>query len=308
MADFLYMSDDAVFSYSPPMVAAAHTGASISADLTANSLKSKSELVSFTYSGVKELGDSLKKLLKLLSGSSLNTGDDPNRTDMKLNNHPCDVHTLLNSVTDKGSFLEVGKDFGKDAVCGLAAFGGTAVRIIATNAGENGGYISKNGLLKISKFIRSSHALHSLPLITFIDSNGISPSEDVSLLSYVTEVPFSMPQIYSAKMAVITGKAIGYAYSAFASKEAGYNYVYATVNAMISPIGAEAAVNVLYADEIAASPDPVLAREQLVKRYTEDVSNPYVAAKDGYIDNIIEPATIRPYIISTLNSQGGRYA
>ena len=105
----------------------------------------------------------------------------------------------------------------------------------------------------------------------------------------------------NAKISVITGNAVGFSYSALASKAIGFDYTLALVDAYVSPLNADTAIEVLAEEDIKKAADPVKAREALQKAYVTDAANPYVTAKEGFIDNVIEPAVIRPYIISILN-------
>ncbi len=62
-------------------------------------------------------------------------------------------------------------------------------------------------------------------------------------------------------------------------------------------MGAEGAVEIVYRREIAESPE---RREALIEEYRKEFSNPFHAAKLGYIDDVIEATEIRPRIINAL--------
>jgi propionyl-CoA carboxylase beta chain len=70
--------------------------------------------------------------------------------------------------------------------------------------------------------------------------------------------------------------------------------------AEIAVMGAEGAVNILYRDAIAESPDPDDERARRVADYEERFANPYVAASRGYVDDVIRPADTRPRLIAAL--------
>jgi acetyl-CoA carboxylase carboxyltransferase component len=65
-------------------------------------------------------------------------------------------------------------------------------------------------------------------------------------------------------------------------------------------MGPDAAVNIIYKRELAAAPDPVARRKELVAEYTARFANPYVAAERGYIDDVIEPSETRRALIRGL--------
>jgi acetyl-CoA carboxylase carboxyltransferase component len=103
-----------------------------------------------------------------------------------------------------------------------------------------------------------------------------------------------------AKIAVIYGKAIGTGYAALAGKSIGYDYVLALSGSEISPVDASVAVNLMYVDEIKKAKDPVQARAELEAKYSGIQGDPVIAAKDGFIDNVIVPSALRPYVASAL--------
>jgi propionyl-CoA carboxylase beta chain len=77
------------------------------------------------------------------------------------------------------------------------------------------------------------------------------------------------------------------------------NYAFPT--AEIAVMGPEAAVNVLYKSELAASGDRVgELRKEKTSQFREKFANPYIAAEYGFVDEIIEPAETRPKLIAAL--------
>ena len=62
----------------------------------------------------------------------------------------------------------------------------------------------------------------------------------------------------------------------------------------------ETAINVFYDEEIRAAKDSDKARKALAEKYRNDMANPFISAKGGSVDNIIEPAMLRPYVASVL--------
>jgi propionyl-CoA carboxylase beta chain len=75
---------------------------------------------------------------------------------------------------------------------------------------------------------------------------------------------------------------------------------YAWPTAEIAVMGAKGAVEVLYGREAKKADDTQAYLEQKEEEYAEAFVNPFVAAKRGYIDDIIEPAVTRFRIIKAL--------
>jgi methylmalonyl-CoA decarboxylase subunit alpha len=71
-------------------------------------------------------------------------------------------------------------------------------------------------------------------------------------------------------------------------------------------VGADAAVEVLYKNEIAQASDPAAARETYKKEYEREFLNPYRSAELGKFEDVIEPAESRIKIIQTLRMFWGR--
>lgn len=91
------------------------------------------------------------------------------------------------------------------------------------------------------------------------------------------------------KITLVLRKAYGGAYIAMNSKCMGADLVYAYPISQLAVLGAEGAVNVVFRKEIANAADPEDAREKRKGEYQEKFMNPYFAAKQGYIDEIIMP-------------------
>ncbi|MDD4316849.1 MAG: carboxyl transferase domain-containing protein, partial [Clostridia bacterium] len=85
------------------------------------------------------------------------------------------------------------------------------------------------------------------------------------------------------------------------SKSIGFDYTLAFANARIAPISSEAAAGVIYAKELKGEGEPLELRQKLAEKYRAEEMNPFVSAKEGYFDNIIEPALLRPYVASALS-------
>ena len=92
-------------------------------------------------------------------------------------------------------------------------------------------------------------------------------------------------------------KAFGGAYIALVSKDMGFDRVIAWPSAEIAVMGAEQAVSIINRDEISKNPK---AKDDLAKQYSENYLNPYVAAKLGKVDMIIEPKNTRNTLVRCL--------
>lgn len=65
-------------------------------------------------------------------------------------------------------------------------------------------------------------------------------------------------------------------------------------------MGAQGAVNILYRKQLAASDNPDEERARLVQEYDDELTNPYIAADRGYVDQVIYPHETRAQVIRAL--------
>ena len=74
-------------------------------------------------------------------------------------------------------------------------------------------------------------------------------------------------------------------------------------SAEIAVMGAEGAANIVYRREIAAAgtPEDIDAlRRSKIEEFQERFASPFVAAENGFVDDVIEPRETRRYITRAL--------
>jgi propionyl-CoA carboxylase beta chain len=106
------------------------------------------------------------------------------------------------------------------------------------------------------------------------------------------------------KLTVITRKAYGGAYDVMSSKHIRGDFSFAYPAAEIAVMGPEAAVNIVFRDELAQAADPAAARAKYLAEYREKLASPYPAAALGYVDEIIRPRETRARLIRGLAAVG----
>ena len=62
----------------------------------------------------------------------------------------------------------------------------------------------------------------------------------------------------------------------------------------------------IYRKEIESSSDPAAALVEMERRYRETFANPFLAAKRGYVDDVIFPRDTRGRVIRSLQSLEGK--
>ena len=65
-------------------------------------------------------------------------------------------------------------------------------------------------------------------------------------------------------------------------------------------MGADGAVNIIHRRELELSSDKNQTHSELVSEYRDKFGDPYVAAKNGWLDDVIEPSETRKKLIQAL--------
>lgn len=220
----------------------------------------------------------------------LGTEDDPNRETALVG---VDAEALLAALLDEGKYIEYRADAGK-VRCVFGYVNGTAVGVLATADKQLG----KADADKASDFVRLL-AKAQAPLVTLVDADGFADDDQaalgealVNLTAFLADVP--------AKIAVIAGDAVGSAYTVLASKGLGYDYSVAFASAVVSPIAPQAAVHLMYGDVLKEKGNTPKVQAAVAAMYAEDKCDAFQAAAAGYVDEVIDPDTLRPYVANAL--------
>jgi propionyl-CoA carboxylase beta chain len=235
--------------------------------------------------------------------------DPPERTDDFLNqiipenpNVSYDMKEVIRRTVDHGDFLEIMAEFAPNLVIGFARYDGYPVGIVANQSEYLAGVLDIDSSVKGARFVRFCDCFN-IPIVTFVDVPGFLPGtvqEYGGVIRNGAKMLYAFAEATIPKVTVITRKAYGGAYCVMSSKHLRGDINYAWPTAEIAVMGAKGAVEVLYAREAKKTDDPQAFLEKKEQEYAEAVVNPFVAAKRGYIDDIIEPAWTRFRIIKAL--------
>jgi acetyl-CoA carboxylase carboxyltransferase component len=239
--------------------------------------------------------------------------DDPDRQDPELlalvpdsPDKPYDMHEVLRRVLDDGAFLEVQPDWARNILTGFGRLNGRPVGIVANQPAVLAGVLDIDASTKAGRFVRFCDAFN-IPLVTFVDVPGFLPGVDQEhrgIIRHGAKLLYAYAEATVPKLTVITRKAYGGAYDVMCSKHVRADWNVAWPTAEIAVMGPEGAVNIVFRRELADLEGEALRekREELVAEYRAKFANPYVAAKKGYVDDVIEPQETRPVLIKALET------
>ena len=225
------------------------------------------------------------------------TSDDANRVCEGLMGLKDDVQNLIAEISDENVFVETKKEYATDAVTGFIRLNGSTAGVVANNSN----LLSVDGADKMAEFVRFCDAF-SIPVVTFTNVTGFDTTiaQEKNLSKSLARLAAAFGEASVPKINVVVENAFGSAYTIMNSKGLGCDVVYAWPNTKIGMMDADAAVKIIYANEIAKADDSVKEINDKAKEYAELQLGANSAASRGYVDSIIEPEDTRKYIIGAL--------
>ena len=292
----------------------------------------KSGVAHFAAANEEEGIRTIKELLSYIPQNNMEeaprvpTNDPISRADDSLNeiipdnpNTPYDMYKVITSIVDDGKFFEIHKDFAKNIIVGFAHMNGRSVGIVANQPKMLAGVLDINASRKGARFVRFCDAFN-IPLVSLVDVPGFLPGTQQEYGAVITngaKLLYAYGEATVPKVTVELRKSYGGSYIPQNNMEEAprvptndpTDLVYAWPSAQIAVMGADGAVNVLYAKDIKAAEDPSAQqkiRDEKKAEYEELFNNPYQAAQKGYIDDVIEPRNTRFRVIRALEQLAGK--
>ncbi len=213
---------------------------------------------------------------------------------------PYDMREVITRVVDRDSWLEVQEHWAQNIVVGFARLAGRPVGVVGNNPRVLAGTLDISSSIKGARFVRFCDCFN-IPLLTFVDVPGFLPGtaqEYGGIIRNGAKLLFAYSEATVPKVTVITRKAYGGAYDVMCSKHIRGDLNFAWPSAELAVMGPEGAVQIIFRKEIEAAPDPKGREAELVREYREKFANPYIAARMGYLDDIIEPPETRPRVVN----------
>ncbi len=318
LTDFVFMVDKTSYMFiTGPDVVKTVTHEEVTFDELGGAKihSTKSGVAHFT---TKNDEDCLVMIRKLFDYLPLNNLDDPprkiiddppDRMDESLNeiipdnpNQPYDMKTIIKTIMDRESFLEVHKRYAQNIIVGFGRLDGNVVGIVAQQPMFLAGCLDIDSSLKGARFVRFCDAFN-IPIITFEDVPGFLPGvtqEHGGIIKHGAKLLYAFCEATVPRITVITRKSYGGAYCVLSSKQVRGDINLAWPTAEIAVMGPSGAVNIIFRKDLAKSDAPETLRQKLIDDYEKKFSNPYISASLGYVDDIIEPKKTRPRLIKSL--------
>lgn len=221
-----------------------------------------------------------------------------------------EVRTIVDTVFDAGSVIELRASFGRPVLTALARLDGRPVAVAASQVHHGAGALDAPACDKLARLMQLADA-HGLPLVTLVDTPGfmVGPaSEATGMLRHAARLFVTAAALRVPVASVVLRR--GYGLGAMALTAGHFHAPVATAawpGGEFGAMGLEGAVRLGFRKELAAAPEA--EREALFRRLLAEAvarGEALNMASHLEIDDVIDPAETRDWLLRVLRSADGR--
>lgn len=216
-----------------------------------------------------------------------------------------DMREIITTLADIGSVLEIRKEFGIGVITAFIRVEGRPMGVIANNPHHIAGAIDSDGADKGTRFIQLCDAF-DIPVLSLMDCPGMMVGPEVeatALVRHCVRMFNAGANLTTPLFGVVVRKAYGLGVQAMcgASALVGF-FTVAWPTAEFAGMNIEGSVKLGYRKELAAIEDA----EERAAEFERRVNNAYESAKavnaaaGGGLDDVIDPAATRSWIVESL--------
>ncbi|MFD4674954.1 carboxyl transferase domain-containing protein [Lentzea sp. NPDC058450] len=222
-----------------------------------------------------------------------------------------DIRTVIDTLADTDSVLELRAGFGKAIVTALIRVEGRPIALIANDPKVNGGAIDADAADKCARFLQLADAF-DLPVVSLTDTPGfmVGPeAERTATVRHLTRMVVTGANLTVPFGLVVLRKAYGLGAQAMAAGSLKVpQFAISWPTGEFGPMGLEGAIKLGFKKELDAIQDP----EERRRRYEQMVAMAYEHGKAlnvasvFEIDDVIDPADTRRWIATALAPSASR--
>lgn len=228
--------------------------------------------------------------------------DDLNRLTAEIAGCTGDTAVALSILADNNDFVEVKSNYAKDMVTGFIRLDGVTIGAVANRCeimDEEGkitekfdAVLSPRGCEKAADFVNFCDAF-DIPILTLTNVTGYKACEcsEKRIATAAAHLTYTFANATVPKVNVIIGKAYGSAYVTMNSKAIGADITIAWPDVQIGSMDANLAAKIMYEGKGA---DVI---NEKAAEYAALQNSALNAARRGYVDQIVEAADTRKYVI-----------
>jgi acetyl-CoA carboxylase carboxyltransferase component len=214
---------------------------------------------------------------------------------------PYDMYDVIRRIVDDGVWFDLKPRFARTIITCLARMGGRPVGIVANQPKHLGGILENDSADKAARFINLCDA-YGIPLLFLQDVPGFmvgTKVERAGIIRHGAKMLYAVSRATVPKVTVVIRKAYGAGYYVMCGKAYEPDLIVAWPSAEISVMGPEGAVNIIFRKQIEAAEDPDATRAEMIAGI-QKIIDPYIAAGNALIDDVIDPRETRPIVIRAL--------
>jgi acetyl-CoA carboxylase carboxyltransferase component len=214
---------------------------------------------------------------------------------------PYDMYEVIRHIVDGGEWFDIKPRFARTIITCLARMGGRPVGIVANQPKHLAGILENDSADKAARFINLCDA-YGIPLLFLQDVPGFMVGTKVErkgIIRHGAKMLYAVSRATVPKVTVVIRKAYGAGYYVMCGKAYEPDLIVAWPSAEISVMGPEGAVNIIFRKQIEASEDPDATRASMIDGIRKTI-DPYIAAGNAMIDDVIDPRETRPVVCSAL--------
>ena len=222
-----------------------------------------------------------------------------------------DVHPIVETFVDEGTFVELHERWAPNIVVGLGRLGGRTTGIVANNPMRLGGCLDSSSAEKAARFVRMCDAF-AVPLVVLVDVPGYLPGlgqEWEGVVRRGAKLLHAFAECVVPRVTVVTRKSYGGAYVAMNSSSLGATRVFAWPDAEVAVMGSVAAIRILHRRRLAEVPEDARAQVELELAAEHEVISGGIAraVEIGVVDEVVDPKlTRRAVALVLLDTPGVR--
>lgn len=228
--------------------------------------------------------------------------DDLNRVNPEIAGCVGDTSVALSILADDNNFFEVKSGYAKNMVTGFLRLDGVTVGAVANRSeicDEEGKVAEKldavltaEGCEKAAEFVNFCDAF-GIPVLTLTNVKGYEATlaSEKTIAKAAAKLTYAFANATVPKVNVVIGKALGTAYVVMNSKAIGADITMAWPDAQIGAMDGKLAAKIMYDGQGA---DVINEKATEYEALTLNVTS---AAKRGYVDQIVNVADTRKYVI-----------
>ena len=228
--------------------------------------------------------------------------DDLNRVNPEIAGCVGDTSVALSILADDNNFFEVKSGYAKNMVTGFLRLDGVTVGAVANRSeicDEEGKVVEKldavltaEGCEKAAEFVNFCDAF-GIPVLTLTNVKGYEATlaSEKTIAKAAAKLTYAFANATVPKVNVVIGKALGTAYVVMNSKAIGADITMAWPDAQIGAMDGKLAAKIMYDGQGA---DVIKEKAAEYEALTLNVTG---AAKRGYVDQIVNAADTRKYVI-----------